>query len=335
MRKFTLSFFALLLSSFTINAQVVATFDTFSLLVNHADTAYIDYSQPMQDIGFTDGGAYFPCIYDTAYGGSWIGGFSYSNMSDSMTLDYHNDHSAITAVGEDSSTGYLVAFMGYANPPYIRILDTSSAGDSVLGFHITNTTYAYKTIRDGYFSATPFGGTSGNDSDWFKLVVYGYNNGQMKPDSVEFYLADYRFSNNSQDYIVGDWQWVDLKILGTVDSLTFSMSSTDTNQFGMLTPAYFAMDNFTTKDAPVKLNSIAKLTAAKMYPNPAGDWLHVELNNPAVKQIIISDISGKTLFSQPVSGNKEAVNISSLPSGTYFLQLSDGRPSAGSRFVKY
>ncbi|HYD20040.1 MAG TPA: DUF4465 domain-containing protein [Flavipsychrobacter sp.] len=333
MRKLLLAT-ALMMSMFSAKAQVVATFDTFSLLTTYPDTAYIDYSQPLADIGFNYGAAYFPCAYDTAFGGSWLGGFSYSNMTDSVTHDYHNDHSAYTATGYNNSLGYCVVFMGYAAAPYIKLHDTSAAGDSVLGFYITNTTYGYKTVRDGYFSATPFGGTSGNDSDWFRLVVYGYNNGVMKPDSVEFFLADYRFSNNTQDYIVDDWQWLDLTALGGVDSITFAMSSSDTNQFGMLTPAYFAMDNFTTKDAPTSVGNAYKRTAAKMYPNPAADLLYVEVNNPAVKQLRVLDITGREVLSHQVRGSKEAINISSLPAGTYYLQMSGEQVNVGSRFVK-
>lgn len=333
MRKILLAL-ALSTSIFSAKAQVVASFDTFSLLTTYPDTAYIDYSQPMVDIGFNNGAAYFTCTYDTSYGGTWVGGFSYSNMTDSVTLNYLNDHSAYTASGYNASLGYAVCFMGYATAPYIKLHDTSAAGDSVLGFYITNTTYGYKTVRDGYLGATAFGGTSGNDSDWFRLVVYGYNNGVMKPDSVEFFLADYRFSNNTQDYIVDDWQWLDLTALGGVDSITFAMSSSDTNQFGMLTPAYFAMDNFTTKDAPTSIGYTQKHTAAKMYPNPASGVLYVELNNAAVKQLRLLDVTGKEVLSQQVQSNKEAINTSSLPAGTYYLQMSGEQVNAGSRFVK-
>lgn len=336
MRKFTLAFTALILSTFAVKAQVVATFDSFSLLTTYPDTAYVNYSMPGTDVGFLDGDGYFPCLYDTGFGSSyWDGGFAYSNRADSVTLDYLNDMSAITAVGYDSSTGYAIGYQGYALQPYIRITDTAAAGDSVLGFYITNTTYAYKAIRDGYLGATKFGGVSGNDPDWFVLTMKGYNNGMPVADSVNFYLADYRFANNADDYIVGDWQWVDLTSLGLVDSVTFFLNSTDSNQFGILTPAYFAMDNFTTKTStPNSVGGIAKANAAKLYPNPATETLYVEVNNPAVKQLKVMDVTGKLVLSQSVTTNKEAINISSLPSGTYYLQLVSDTQTVGSRFVK-
>lgn len=338
MRKFTLAFTALILSAFAVKAQVVATFDTFSVLTTYADTAYINYSVPNEDVGFEDGHGYFPCVYDTSWGGLWNGGFSYSNMSDSTTPGYMNQWAAYPAVGEDSSTGYAVYWHGYTPTNYITITDTAALGDTVLGFHITNTTYAYISMRDGDFVAKKFGGVSGNDEDWYRLTIYGYLDGIQKADTVDFYLADFRFADNADDYIVNDWQWVDLTSLGNVDSISFALNSTDTvGGFGMNNPAYFAIDNFTTKTTtpdPASVSQTAKAHAAKLYPNPATQMLYVEVNNPAVKQLMVMDITGKLLLSQSVTANKEAINISSLPSGTYYLQLVSDTQSVGSRFVK-
>jgi len=64
------------------------------------------------------------------------------------------------------------------------------------------------------------------------------------PDSVNFYLADYRFADNDSDYIVNSWKYVDLSTLGGVDTYEFDLSSSDTGAFGMNTPAYFCMDQF-------------------------------------------------------------------------------------------
>ena len=70
---------------------------------------------------------------------------------------------------------------------------------------------------------------------------------------MNFYLADYRFTDNSQDYIVDDWRFVDFSALGIVDEIRFSMTSSDNNQYGPLTPTYFAMDNFLAVPEPSSL----------------------------------------------------------------------------------
>jgi hypothetical protein len=73
---------------------------------------------------------------------------------------------------------------------------------------------------------------------------------------VDAYLADFRVSDNSQDYVVDDWTFVDLGTLGTVDSLSFELSSSDTGDFGMNTPAYFALDNLDAIPEPGTLITV-------------------------------------------------------------------------------
>ena len=104
-------------------------------------------------------------------------------------------------------------------------------------------------MRDSYFGAKKFGGASGDDADFFKLTITGFN-GAAETGSVDFYLADYRFGDNSLDYIVSNWTYVDLSSLGTVNSLKFSLASSDSGTFGINTPAYFAMDNLSVTAVP-------------------------------------------------------------------------------------
>lgn len=64
-----------------------------------------------------------------------------------------------------------------------------------------------------------FGGEFGDDFDFFFLIIKKYFGGELSIDSVNFYLVDYWFEDNSQDYIVEEWIYVDLSIFGNVDSL--------------------------------------------------------------------------------------------------------------------
>jgi hypothetical protein len=98
--------------------------------------------------------------------------------------------------------------------------------------------------------AKKFGGASGDDADWFKLTIFGMDASNATTGSVDFYLADYRFADNSLDYVVSDWTYVDLSSLGSVNSLGFSLASSDTGAFGINTPAYFAMDSLAVTAVP-------------------------------------------------------------------------------------
>jgi hypothetical protein len=329
MRKFLLSILVAF-TALTASAQsgIVATFDT--LYLSKPDTFYVNYSAPGTDVGFDDGEIHFPCVYDTAFGYSfWSYGFAYSNMTDSVTSGFGNQYSAKTAAGYNGSPNYAVAYGAYNTVPYRN----NPAFKNWNGFYITNSTYAYNSMRDGDAFSKKFGGITGNDADWFKLVIRRYMSGQLANDSVEFYLADFRSPNNANDYIVKDWQWVDLSSIGYGDSLLFTLSSSDTGQFGMNTPAYFCLDNFTVTLVPDAITSVSG-PIAKIYPNPASDNIFVELGDIEVDNIRMLDASGKVLGLYLPKVKTLAVPTGELAPGMYFLQFNSGSNQQSIRFIK-
>jgi hypothetical protein len=208
------------------------------------------------EIGFTSGDAYFS---HTDSGSSWSG-FVYSNRTDTTTAGYTNQFSAITGGGAQGSANYGIGYVpiDWQSGTYDPIAQTMSFGavtgedynTTISGAYFSNTTYAYLSMRDGDSFAKKFGGDSGNDPDYFKLMISGIDESGNYTGTVDFYLADFRFDDNSQDYIVGDWTWVDLSVLGDVAGLEFSLESSDTGEYGINTPAYFAMDTMNPVPVP-------------------------------------------------------------------------------------
>ena len=237
MKKFNF-FFVSLLSAFSVSAHTVADFENLTL---PTDTFW-DGSDLSG--GFSSGNAYFLNDYSTAFS-SWSG-FTHSNVTDTITPGYLNQYAAITGSGYAGSANYAIADE-YGNAK-VKLTGNAS-GKLVKGFYITNTTYAYLSLKNGDQFAKKFGGATGTDPDWFRLTALGWLNGAMKQQSVEFYLADFRSADSTQDYIIKDWTWFDLQPLGDIDSLVFQLASSDTASGFMNTPAYFALDNFTTADA--------------------------------------------------------------------------------------
>ena len=125
-------------------------------------------------------------------------------------------------------------------PP--TILPADGVATVVEGAWLTNTTYAALSMRDGDAFAKQFGGPSGADPDWFLVTITGYDGDESPRGTVDFYLADFRFEDSVEDYIVDQWTWVDLVGLGPVSAIDFALSSSDNGDFGMNTPAYFALD---------------------------------------------------------------------------------------------
>lgn len=304
----------LLASAGAAHAQT-ATFEALPL--PGADTFYVNHSAANEDVGFTDSSFYFPTVFGE-YGGMWYqaSGFVYSNMRDTVTPGFTNEYSARAGAGYLASEKYAVSYYSPFAENYFLVAETG--GRKLSGVAITNNTYAYLSMRDGDFVAKQFGGESGDDPDFLKVIFRGYLSGAPVGDSVAFYLADFRFEDNSLDYIVKDWQWVDLSALGKVDSVVYDMESSDVGEFGINTPTYFCIDDLTM--APVTIH-VAGVAAPRVlaYPNPARQLVTLETTTAGSYRI--TDITGRTQAAGLLQSGKNNVSLAHLPAGTYLIHL--------------
>ena len=234
-------------SSVIAKAGTVVDFE--DVLLPSSTTAGDFYNGSDLAGGFTSQGVDFNNAYNAAWD-SWTG-WAASNSTDTATAGFTNQYSAFPAGGAEGSANFGVAHDSSFEPSVV----TFPQPTEVTGTYITNGTYAALSMLNGDGFAKKFGGTSGNEDDWFKLVIFGKDLSGNTTGTVDFYLADYRFSDNSQDYVVDDWTWVDLTSLGTqVQSLEFEMTSSDVGQFGMNTPSYFLFDNLSITLPPENAN---------------------------------------------------------------------------------
>jgi len=133
-----------------------------------------------------------------------------------------------------------------------------------------------------------FGGATGDDPDFYFLTIKAFSNGMLSTDSVDFYLADYRSTDNAEDYLISEWTYVDLTSLGAADSLQITASSSDVGQFGINTPTYFCVDNIITSDGTVSADDIFKEDLFKIYPNPTTDLIFIENKEMETNSIVKS-----------------------------------------------
>jgi hypothetical protein len=241
---------------------------------------------------------------------SWTG-FAFSSMMDSITAGYDNQYSAVTASGVNSSSNYGVCYTFGRDTVYLTEEGT------ITGMFVTNGTLGVESMLNGDGFAKKFGGESGNDPDWFMLTVRGLIGGTCT-DTVNFYLADYRFENNQEDYILTDWEWIDLTSLGTIDRMEFSLSSSDTGPYGMNTPAFFFMDDINDQ-LPVVISEIPDTTVdmAMLISELTIDLSEVFSDQDDEDlNLAIESISNMDIFSEAtLSGNELALSLSLIPEG--------------------
>lgn len=264
--------------------------------------------------GFTSNGVFFENTYDSNFG-FWSGGFIYSNSNDTTTAGYTNDYSAITGAGANGGGIYAVNYYGNIDFTSQKVVSSIA---------LTNTTFAYLSMLNGDDFAKKFGDTINangendgtNGEDFFRLRILGRDQNSNITDSVIVYLADYRFSDNSQDYILKEWLTVDLTALGAIQFLEFELSSSDVGSWGMNTPAYFALDNLVYGDLAIAENTI-QLT---VYPNPTTGVIHIGQQGIAT----LMDVNGKELMQVDLAGN-ESISLAQFDAGTYFLVVSSNQ----------
>lgn len=321
-------FFTLILAFFAITsfAQTTSDFENYGLqldsILNGSDGNH----------NFESGNISLFNEYYPGWNG-W-GGWAISASTDVTTAGFTNDFSAVTGGGVDNSLTYAVT---YAPTESIMRLENDAQGEVVNGMYVTNGTYAFLSMTNGDGIAKKFGGVTGDDEDYFLLTIKKYLGGTLSTDSVNFYLADYRFSDNSQDYIVDEWTWVDLTSLGNADSLAFTMSSTDVGNYGMNTPAYFAVDNVVTSDGVVAVENVDAKTLFEIFPNPANEFFVLKnLENENV-EVAIFDMIGRMVYNadaNTLTGFQNEINIQNLAKGTYMVKVQTETKVASQLLIK-
>lgn len=312
MKKFLFS--ALLAVPFIMNAQQnTVTFEDLTLTPN----TYYEGADSAG--GFTSNNVHFSNTYDTQYS-MWSGGFAYSNMKDDTTAGFMNSFSAYPASGAESSDKYAVFTPGFGATEYIDFQNNVS----ITKLSITNTTYAYLSMRDGDAFAKKFGSTTDangdddgtNGKDYFYVTIYAHNSTNDVLDSTIVYLADFRSTEASENFILDTWKEIDVNLTGSI--LSFKLSSSDNGDYGMNTPAFFAIDNIKTSNI-VAVKEISQI-ALSVYPNPAVNQLHVNNYYGLVRIYATNGMLVKTADLNSAS----TIEVSDLNPGIYQLVTESG-----------
>lgn len=303
--------------------QTIADFENFQL---EQDT-FLNGSDGSG--GFESGNIRLTNNFDSAYG-SW-NGWAISNTTDTTTPGFVNQYSSITGGGQDGSSHYATAFV--SGESLLHTINDARGG-VVEGLYITNSTYSYLSMLEGDAFAKRFGGEDGNDPDFLYITIKEYGSRNVSNDSINIFLADYRFDDNSMDFLLDTWVYVDLTRFENVDTLSFTMNSSDRGVFGINTPTYFCIDNVTTADAALTSTEDSQTPKpSKLYPNPAHSSLTLEGH---LQSYVIMDTKGYKIQTGILTNkNRTVIELHQLPVGLYnLIAIDENGERFTERFVK-
>lgn len=191
--------------------------------------------------------------WTTNYGGCMAGGGCVINADGSVSAD--------------PAQPYMVGFWGsWSEDPTNQVRFVDKDGNTTFkpaGVYVCNHPWPYYGCVHGDGFARAF-----EEGDYFELTAHGVDaDGNETTASIN--LVDY---TNGQLNALNDWTFFDLSSLGEVESVYFTLNSTDSGAYGMNTAAYFCMDKFQVNDTPTAVESIntGKQVVSVKYVNLAG-----------------------------------------------------------------
>lgn len=183
----------------------------------------------------------------------------------------------------------------------------------------------------GWYKSAPLNG----DSAGAVLFLSKWNPFTSKRDTIGYKRLVFKNAVSEYTFFDAEVYYKDPNTMP--DSITILLlSSAGYNAQNMLnsvgrvgSQAWF--DDVTITDVNGIQHQLMPEIDVKLYPNPASDMMNVELEKAIKKgEFIIYSMDGKQLDVIPLTQIKNLVPVSSLPAGTYYYKISDGKSAKNS-----
>lgn len=203
---------------------------------------------------------------------------------------------------------YLVAYWSaWGDKPSNVIKFAKVNGDSVfeaVGVYVTNHPWPYYSLKNGDSFARAFN----KEGDSFKIIAHGVlRDTETKSDSIE--IGGFKNGTLTE---ATDWTYFDLSSLGNISSLYFTMSSTDSGEWGINTATYFCMDKLQIKVIPTTGVNKVDENAVRVYFDRAAQ----EVVAADGAQVNVFNMQGQ----QVLSATGSRVSLASLADGLYIVK---------------
>jgi len=164
---------------------------------------------------------------NTDHAGSWTSNFGGCMAGGGCVI---NADGSVTA---DPTQPYLLAYYSaWAGSPSNQVMYVDKDGNTTfkpVGVYVCNHPWSYYCCEHGDGSARAF-----VEGDYFELIAVGVDaDGNEKSTSIN--LVEF---SDGELKALNDWTFFDLSSLGEVESVYFTMNSTDVGDYGINTSTY-------------------------------------------------------------------------------------------------
>lgn len=260
--------------------------------------------------------------YDTWWGFTASNSADNSMQSNTLKFQFSNMAKGGIVLNEDGTVKtdekgapvvsaempYIVAYYNaYMSKRPCSIVFKDGKARTPKGVYVNLTSYPYYAIELGDAYCKPF-----SNGDRFTLTIHG-----VAADETERTVdVDLATSDNGFISICRGWSYVDLSTLGAVNELYFTMTSTDTGDYGMNTPGYFCLDKLIVDDAPGAGVAAVAADAAITYDRATRT---VALPAPAFSAVY--DTAGSMVKSSEAA----EFSIADLEAGVYIVRSGNSQ----------
>lgn len=249
--------------------------------------------------------------YDEDWGSPYWEGFAYTNGTDVFTAN-QNNLSSIAGGGNDNSENYAICYAGFYGKSGVKIDTEHSVNFENRGAYFSLSTWTSQYVdHDNYFA---------NNEYYYSIKITAFAAG-TEVANREIVMADFR---EGRTYKMDEWTFVDLSWIANADSLYFSALSNDANEYGLLVPTYFCMDDFGIQAPEVFIGqSIAESLSIDAYFDAAG-MLNLSCES-RINDVYVYDMAGRLVKNISVNDN----NVSMAFDGVNGMYIISARTEKG------
>jgi hypothetical protein len=186
--------------------------------------------------------------------------------------------------------------------------------------------------------------SSGSDRDWFKFSTTSPNT------NIRVTLSNLAKDYDLRLYNSGATQLAISQLSGT-SSETITRNTTTAATYLLQVYPYSSTQFSTTQCYTLRVNVASttfRLDAGgnivpeykdgriSVYPNPAQQYLNIEVTDASPNQIAVYDVNGREVFRKVISKSLNQVDLKNIPSGMYLIKVSDvnGKTITQQRFIR-